>query len=106
MLALPVPRLEPVVDARQGRGDNFGGSGGFVEESCQGHDHVIVAKPAEHVRGGTAEQFIVTADGQTVSVHGDFVGWGYVASAAGHGALWVAALLVLACVIFQRRDFV
>ncbi|MBZ0235939.1 MAG: ABC transporter permease [Deltaproteobacteria bacterium] len=47
-----------------------------------------------------------SVDGQTVSVHGDFVGWGYVASAAGHGLLWIAALLVLACVIFQRRDFV
>lgn len=47
-----------------------------------------------------------TVDGQTVTVHGDFVSWGYVASAAGHGFLWIAALLVLACVIFQRRDFV
>jgi Cu-processing system permease protein len=43
---------------------------------------------------------------KTVSVHGDFVSWGYVASAAGHGLFWIAALLVLACVIFQRRDFV
>lgn len=47
-----------------------------------------------------------SVDGKTVSVHGDFVSWGYVASAAGHGFLWIAALLVLACVIFQRRDFV
>ncbi len=45
-------------------------------------------------------------DGQTVSVHGDFVAWSYVASAAGHGLLWIGALLILACVIFQRRDFV
>jgi ABC-type transport system involved in multi-copper enzyme maturation permease subunit len=45
-------------------------------------------------------------DGKTVSIHGDFVSWGYVASAAGHGLLWIAALLVLSCVIFQRRDFV
>ena len=47
-----------------------------------------------------------TVDGATVSVHADFVTWGYVAAAAGHGALWIAALLVLACAIFQRRDFV
>ena len=47
-----------------------------------------------------------TVDGAAVSVHGDFVSWGYVGSAAGHGLLWSAALLVVACVIFQRRDFV
>lgn len=45
-------------------------------------------------------------DGQHVSVHGSFVGWGYVATAALHGALWIAALLVLACAIFRKRDFV
>ncbi len=32
--------------------------------------------------------------------------WGYVAAAAAHGALWIAALLVLACAIFRKRDFV
>lgn len=47
-----------------------------------------------------------TVDGAAVSVHGSFVTWGYVASAAGHGLLWSAALLVIACVIFRRRDFV
>ncbi len=47
-----------------------------------------------------------TVDGTAVSVHGDFVGWDYVASAAAHGVLWSAALLVIACVIFRRRDFV
>ena len=47
-----------------------------------------------------------TLDGQVVSVHGDFVSWGYVAAAAGHGLLWIAGLLLLACLIFSRRDFV
>jgi len=47
-----------------------------------------------------------TVDGHVVSVHADFVSWGYLATAAGHGFLWSAALLVLACVMFQRRDFV
>lgn len=47
-----------------------------------------------------------TVDGVAVSVHGHFVSWGYVTSASGHGFLWIAALLVLACAIFQRRDFV
>jgi ABC-type transport system involved in multi-copper enzyme maturation permease subunit len=45
-------------------------------------------------------------DGQAVSVHGDFVSWAYVATAAGHGALWIAALLAVACIVFSRRDFV
>jgi Cu-processing system permease protein len=45
-------------------------------------------------------------DGQVVSVHGDFVSWGYVGLAGGHAALWIAGLLVVACVIFSRRDFV
>jgi ABC-type transport system involved in multi-copper enzyme maturation permease subunit len=47
-----------------------------------------------------------TVDGAAVSVHGAFVSWGYVASAAAHGLLWSAALLVVACVIFRRREFV
>ena len=47
-----------------------------------------------------------TLDGDVVSVHGDFVAWAYVATAAGHGLLWIAALLLVACVIFSRRDFV
>ncbi len=46
-----------------------------------------------------------TLDGANVSVHGDFVTWGYVASASGYGLLWIAGLLALAMVIFQRRDF-
>jgi ABC-type transport system involved in multi-copper enzyme maturation permease subunit len=47
-----------------------------------------------------------TLDGTAVSVHGDFVPWSYVALAAGHGLGWTAALLVLAALLFHRRDFV
>lgn len=47
-----------------------------------------------------------TLDGKPVSVHGDFVGWDYVAAAAGHGLLYVGVFLTLAVVIFSRRDFV
>ena len=47
-----------------------------------------------------------TLDGSAVSVHGDFVSWEYVGAAVGHGALWIAALLVAACAIFRKRDFV
>jgi ABC-type transport system involved in multi-copper enzyme maturation permease subunit len=45
-------------------------------------------------------------DGTTVSVHGNFVSWAYVGAAVGHGALWITALLVAACAIFRKRDFV
>jgi Cu-processing system permease protein len=47
-----------------------------------------------------------TLDGRPVSVHGEFVEWSYVAMAAGHGALYIGLFLVLAIVIFARRDFV
>ena len=47
-----------------------------------------------------------TVDGASVSVHGDFVSWGYVGLAASHGAGWIVALLGFAAVLFHRRDFV
>ncbi len=40
-----------------------------------------------------------------VSVHADFVSWGYVAMASLHGVGWIIGLLALACVFFHRRDF-
>jgi Cu-processing system permease protein len=42
----------------------------------------------------------------TASIHGDFVSWGYVAMASLHGLGWIVGLLALACLLFQRRDFV
>ena len=39
-------------------------------------------------------------------VHADFVSWGYVATASLHGLGWIVALLAVACLVFQRRDFV
>jgi ABC-type transport system involved in multi-copper enzyme maturation permease subunit len=44
-------------------------------------------------------------DGATVSVHSDFVSWGYVGIASGHAFGWIVALLAFACVLFHRRDF-
>jgi hypothetical protein len=46
-----------------------------------------------------------TVDGDPVSVHGDFVSWGYVATSAGHGFLWIVGLMALAALLFSRRDF-
>jgi ABC-type transport system involved in multi-copper enzyme maturation permease subunit len=47
-----------------------------------------------------------TVDGAPVSVHGDFVSWGYVLTACGYGVLWIGGLLLIASLIFRRRDFV
>jgi len=44
-------------------------------------------------------------DGTHVSIHGDFVSWGYVGLAALHGLGWIVGLLAFAALLFQRRDF-
>jgi ABC-type transport system involved in multi-copper enzyme maturation permease subunit len=44
-------------------------------------------------------------DGRHVSVHGTFVSWGYVGHAAAYAATWILVLLVLASLIFRKRDF-
>ena len=44
-------------------------------------------------------------DGAAMSVHADFVTWGYVGVAALHGLGWIVGLLALACLLFHRRDF-
>lgn len=46
-----------------------------------------------------------TVNGEHVSVHGDFVGWGYVGTATAYGLLYMTILLILAAVIMSRRDF-
>jgi Cu-processing system permease protein len=45
-------------------------------------------------------------EGAHVSVHADFVSWGYIAIAAGHATLWIVGLLAFAALLFHRRDFV
>jgi ABC-type transport system involved in multi-copper enzyme maturation permease subunit len=44
--------------------------------------------------------------GQHVSVNGAFVDWSYVAFAGLYGALYCAAAIALAMIVFSRRDFV
>jgi hypothetical protein len=44
--------------------------------------------------------------GKHISIHGgDFVSWTYVFNAGAYGLLYIAALIILAVVIFSRRDF-
>ncbi len=45
-------------------------------------------------------------DEQHVSVHGDFVQWGYVGTAGLFALLYIGMLLLLSSVIFSRRNFV
>ena len=70
-----------------------------IRAVCQGALYAVPDLNLFQVSGSTV-------NGQPVSVHGSFVGWSYVAESAGHGALYIALLLVLAVVIFSRRDFV
>jgi ABC-type transport system involved in multi-copper enzyme maturation permease subunit len=45
-------------------------------------------------------------DGTWATVHDQFVSSGYVASAAGYGAAYTAAFLLLSIVLLGRRDFI
>ena len=45
-------------------------------------------------------------DEQHVSVHADFVQWGYVGTAGLFALLYIGMLLLLSSAIFSRRDFV
>jgi hypothetical protein len=45
-------------------------------------------------------------DGAHVSVHADFVSWGYIGLAATHGLAWIVGLLAASALLFHRRDFV
>ncbi|MBI4511931.1 MAG: ABC transporter permease subunit [Deltaproteobacteria bacterium] len=45
-------------------------------------------------------------NGTHVSVHGHFVSWEYVGTAGAYALAWIAVLLLLAALIFRRRDFV
>ena len=71
---------------------------GWVQDVCRAALRLVPDLHLFSVSGSTV-------DGAYVSVHGDFVSWGYVGIATGYSALYVTALLVLAMVIFARRDF-
>ena len=47
-----------------------------------------------------------TFEGEHVSVHANFVSWGYVGTTVSYGLLYLAVLLIVAIGIFSRRDFV
>ena len=47
---------------------------------------------------------IASAYSAPVSIHGGFVGWGYVGEAAVYAGAYGAACLAIATVLFSRRD--
>ena len=47
-----------------------------------------------------------TVGGQSVSVHGDYVDWSFVATASAYGVFYAACALALAMLLFARRDFI
>jgi ABC-type transport system involved in multi-copper enzyme maturation permease subunit len=47
-----------------------------------------------------------TVDAEHASVNSEFVSWAYVGLSSAYGLAWIVGLLILACVLFHRRDFV
>jgi hypothetical protein len=45
-------------------------------------------------------------DGTQISVHESFVSWGYVASAGAYAAAYGGTCLLVAVLLFRRRDFI
>ncbi len=71
----------------------------WVRDICNATLYVIPDLHLFSASGGTV-------NGKHVTVHSDFVDWSYVATSSGYGLAYIAIFLVLACVIFGRRDFV
>jgi ABC-type transport system involved in multi-copper enzyme maturation permease subunit len=80
---------------------------GHFSADLKNFDHVVESRSAALVARGlywvlpNLSQFDVKAD----VVHGQAVAFGYMAIAAAYGILYVAMLLVVAMLIFSRRDF-
>ena len=70
----------------------------WIRDMSQAALYVVPDLHIFSISGGTVE-------GEHVSVHGDFVGWDYVGTATAYGILYITILLILAAVIFSRRDF-
>lgn len=71
----------------------------WIRDACSFGLKVLPDLHVFSVSGGSV-------DGQHVSVHSEFVDWGYVGTAGAYGLLYIAALLALSMLIFSRRDFV
>jgi Cu-processing system permease protein len=70
-----------------------------VKGACEAALYLVPDLHLFSVSGGTV-------DGNHVSVHGDFVSWGYMGMASGYALLYIGILMGLSILIFSRRDFV
>lgn len=70
-----------------------------VVAACEGALYIVPDLHIFSVSGGSV-------DGSAVSVHGDFVSWGYMGIASGYAALYIGILMGISIFIFSRRDFV
>lgn len=70
----------------------------WARDLCSVALHVLPDLNMLTISGGTLR-------GQHVSVHGDFVSWGYVFTSVAYAALYLTILLVGAIVVFSQRDF-
>jgi ABC-type transport system involved in multi-copper enzyme maturation permease subunit len=83
-------------------------TGNKLEGTALGTTLEVVADvvPDFHALYVSGSQLPDEAGGQLVSVHESFVSWGYVAEAGLYGLGYAAVCLVLAMVLFSRRDLV
>lgn len=70
-----------------------------VQKACALALYLVPDLHLFSVSGGSVE-------GQAVSVHGDFVTWGYMGLASGYAFLYIAILMGASILVFSRRDFV
>jgi Cu-processing system permease protein len=71
---------------------------GWVKDICEVALRVVPDLHLFSISGATVR-------GEYVSVHSDFVTWSYVGTSVGYGLVYVSVMLILAIVIFARRDF-
>ena len=80
---------------------------GHFNSDLKNFELVVDSKPAAWLARGLYHVLpdLSAFDVKMQVVHGLSVPAGYLASAAGYGAVYIAALLLAATVIFSRRDF-
>ena len=71
----------------------------WVRDVCNAALYVVPDLHLFSASGGTVKA-------EHVTVHSDFVDWSYVSTTSAYGIAYIAIFLVLACLIFGRRDFV
>lgn len=90
MLGRVTPEMRAVIES---------GKMGAFEDVCRVALFLVPDLNLFAVSGGAV-------GGKYMSVHSEFVSWGYVLGAVAYGLLCIVVLLALSIAIFSRRDFV